>query len=200
MRKASFFRIGGFNPKFTETGGGLAILDLFHSAVTNYELEYVVLLGEGSFHQFHGGVASNVAYAEHPWERFHNQYEAIKGHPFQLEVRRPFYFGEIPPEAIPWSRLCAEVGLKWWEQRDLFGDEISTTAFGYAMTAARADYKAGRAQEELEQKFYGLQQSYNLLAEEHRRCEKQLNRERNSFVGKLAAFWRRISRMSKSES
>ena len=200
MRKASFLGIGGFNPRFTETGGGLAILDLFHTAVKNYELEYVVLLGEGSFHQFHGGVASNAAYAEHPWERFHEQYEAIKGHSFQLEVRRPFYFGEIPPEATPWTRLCAEVGLKWWEQRDLCGDEISSSAFGYAMAAARADYKTGRVQEELEQKFYGLQHSYDLLAEKYRRCEMQLNRERSSFAGRLAVFWRRIRRGGKSTS
>ncbi|HIE06811.1 MAG TPA: glycosyltransferase family 2 protein [Desulfarculaceae bacterium] len=200
MRKASFLRIGGFNPSFTEVGGGLAILDLFHTAVKNHDLEYVVLLGEGSFHQFHGGVASNAAYAEHPWERFHDQYEAIKGHPFQLEVQRPFYFGEIPAEATPWSRLCAEVGLKWWEQRDIFGDEISTDTFGYAMTAARADREARQAQDELEQKFYDLQYSYNLLAEKHRCCEMELNRERKSLAGRIMVLWRRISRMTKNNT
>ncbi len=197
LRKESFLRIGGFNPEFTEAGGGLAILDLFYSAVTDPELEYVVLLGEGSFHQFHGGVASNAAYAEHPWERFHDQYEAIKGHPFTVAVRRPFYFGEIQPEATPWSRLCAEVGLKWWEQRDLFGEEVSTDSFGYAMTAARNDQQARSDQAELEQRFYDLQHSYNLLVEKYQRCEQQLNRKTNSFTDKIFELWYRISRENK---
>ena len=199
LRKASFLRIGGFNPRFTEAGGGLALLDLFHTAVTAPELDYVVLLGEGSFHQFHGGVASNAAYAEHPWERFHDQYEAIKGHPFAIAVRRPYYFGGISPEATPWSRLCAEVGLKWWEQRDLFGEEVSTEAFGYAMVAARAESQARSTQAELEQKFYDLQFKFDQLTEKYRHCETLLAKERSSLkVGRVDIVLQRIGRLLKT--
>ena len=174
MRKESFLRIGGFNLLFTEAGGGLAILDLFHSVVKNLEQDYIVLLGEGSFHQFHGGVASNAPFAEHPWERFHDQYEAIKGHSFQMMVRRPLLFGGIPPEAVWWTRLCAQVGLQWWEQRDVYGGEVSTSTFGYAMAAARNTREEEAASGELEQRIYTLQHSYDQLSAKHRRCEEQL--------------------------
>jgi hypothetical protein len=198
MRKASFLKIGGFNPGFTEAGGGLAILDLFHTAVANYELEYVVLLGEGSFHQFHGGVASNVPYAEHPWERFHDQYEAIKGQAFEIVVRRPLLFGESLPEVVSWARLCAQVGLQWWEQRDLHGDEVSTSTFGYAMAAARSACEEQQAAGELEQKFYNLQHNYDQLAAKHRRCEMLLARERSSFGGRVGDILYKFSRLIKN--
>ena len=200
MRKENFLRIGGFDSRFTEAGGGLAILDLFHSVVNNPEQEYIVLLGEGSFHQFHGGVASNAPYAEHPWERFHDQYEALKGHAFQVVVRRPILFGEIPPEAVWWARLCAQVGLKWWEQRDLSGDEISTATFGYAMQAAKNVGDEERSSGDLEQKFYALQHRYDLLTAEYNRCEMQLAQERNSCRGKIGAILHKIGRLIKPVS
>ena len=198
MRKESFLRIGGFNVRFNEAGGGLAILDLFQSMVKNLKQEYIVLLGEGSFHQFHGGVASNAPYAEHPWERFHDQYEAIKGHAFQIVVRRPLLFGQIPPEAVWWTRLCARVGLQWWEQRDLHGAEVSTSTFGYAMLAARNARAEESTTGELEQRVYTLQHSYDQLAAKHQRCEMLLARERNSFGGKLGAILYKVGRLIKA--
>ncbi|MCD6581792.1 MAG: glycosyltransferase family 2 protein [Desulfuromusa sp.] len=200
MRKDSFLQMGGFNLRFTEAGGGLAILDLFHAMVSNLKQEYIVLLGEGSFHQFHGGVASNAPFNEHPWERFHKQYQAIKGHPFQVVVRQPLFFGEIPLEAASWSRLCAQVGLKWWEQRGLLGDEISVDAFGYAMAAARVAHEEEQAAGNFEQKFYALQHNYNLLAAELQSCETQLARKRNSFLGKISTILNKAVRLTKTDS
>jgi len=197
MRKESFLRHGGFDEHFTEAGGGLAILDLFDSVVKNLEQEYIVLLGEGSFHQFHGGVASNAPYAEHPWERFHAQYEALKGHPFQVVVRRPLLFGEIPPEAVWWTRLCAQVGLKWWEQRDMSGEAISTSTFGYAMLAARNSHNKESSTGALEQSLYELQHRYDLLTAEHLRYKELLDQERNSYGGRLVAIINKIFRMLK---
>ena len=198
MRKDSFLQAGGFNLQFTETGGGLAILDLFHSLVSNLEQEYIVLLGEGSFHQFHGGVASNAPFVEHPWERFHEQYKAIKGHPFQVVVRRPIFFGGISPEAASWSRLCAQVGLKWWEQRGQLGDKLSVDAFGYAMAAARAVHEKEQTAGDFEQRFYDLQHNYDLLTAELSRCDMRLIRESNSYRGKLMTFFRQVGRLLKT--
>ena len=57
----------------------------------------VMLLGEATFHQFHGGVATNVPRAEHPWARMAAEYEAIRGKPYANEGTRPDYAGWLSP-------------------------------------------------------------------------------------------------------
>ena len=53
--------IGGMNEAFSEPGAGYANLDLFKRAVSAVEEPVVALLGEASFHQFHGGTTTNVS-------------------------------------------------------------------------------------------------------------------------------------------
>ncbi len=50
-----------------------------------------------TFHQFHGGVATNVPRAEHPWARMAAEYEAIRGKPYANEATRPDYAGWLSP-------------------------------------------------------------------------------------------------------
>jgi hypothetical protein len=176
VRRDTFRQIDGFDSRFQEPGGGLAILDIFKTLVSDLRREYVVLLGEGSFHQFHGGIASNAAYAEHPWRRFAAEYERIRGEPFTMAIRRPLLFGAIPPQAVAWTRLCARVGLDWWEQRDRLGEKISPETFGYALQAARSrpdDPAAG----ELRQELFALQRHCDLLTQRCRELEAELVRE-----------------------
>ena len=116
MNKAEYNEVGGLDSRFIEAGGGFAILDLFRRVMETPELDYVVLLGEGTFHQFHGGIASNQPYALHPWNRFHEEYRNIRKRDYQIAPRRPFYFGSIGPEATYWSMLSAHVGLAWWSE------------------------------------------------------------------------------------
>jgi hypothetical protein len=54
-----FDQIGGFDERYTPPGGGLAGVDFFHRAVANSDLIFT-LLGEGTFHQTHGGAASGL--------------------------------------------------------------------------------------------------------------------------------------------
>jgi hypothetical protein len=51
-----------------------------------------------TFHQFHGGGATNVPLAEHTAERFAEEYRRIRGRTFRSSSRPPAYVGEIPPE------------------------------------------------------------------------------------------------------
>ena len=62
--------LGGFNEGFVSPGGGLVDLDFFREAIESNLFEPLLLLGEGSFHQFHGGVATNVPLNNHPWIPF----------------------------------------------------------------------------------------------------------------------------------
>ncbi|MBN2707236.1 MAG: hypothetical protein JXR89_12465 [Deltaproteobacteria bacterium] len=165
MRRADYLEIGGFDEGFTEVGGGLAILDFFRRALLREDFDYVVLLGEGSFHQFHGGVASNAPYADHPWERFHRQYQQLRGEDYQVVVRRPRLWGRINPEVDAWARRCAGVGLGWWQAErekphdlDKFFPEI-----GYLMLAARQAEQAEPGRDAMAREIAALKQKVDSL-------------------------------------
>lgn len=115
LRKQDFLELGGFDERFVSRGGGLVALDLFQRAVARSAADYVMLLGEGSFHQFHGGVASNAPMASHPWDEFNAEYARIRGEPFRRVPRRPFYFGELPDPALAAARSSAHHGLALWQ-------------------------------------------------------------------------------------
>lgn len=99
LRKSEFVRLGGFETGFQSPGGGLVNLDFFVRASTSRDLAPVLLFGEGTFHQFHGGVATNVVRAEHPWAKFHEEYVRLRGKPYARPQVNPHYFGRFPPEA-----------------------------------------------------------------------------------------------------
>jgi glycosyltransferase involved in cell wall biosynthesis len=100
LRREAFLEAGGFDERFRSPGGGLVNLDLFKRLVEDTRLTPVCLLGEATFHQFHGGVATNVPLQEHPWASFTAEYEAIHGRPYEPPAwREPIYVGTIPAEA-----------------------------------------------------------------------------------------------------
>jgi hypothetical protein len=58
----------------------------------------VGVLGEGVFHQFHGGVATNVPLVEHPWESFDAEYRRLRGESFTpAPSPEPLYVGSMRP-------------------------------------------------------------------------------------------------------
>jgi hypothetical protein len=100
LRREGFLDRGGFDDRFRSPGGGLANLEVFQRLVEDRSLTPVCLLGEATFHQFHDGVATNVPLADHPWEAFAAEYEAIFGRPYAPPAaREPEYLGAIPEEA-----------------------------------------------------------------------------------------------------
>lgn len=99
LRKSEFVRLGGFSSAFQEPGGGLVNLDFFSLACSAFELTPVLLLGEGTFHQFHGGVATNVEMRDHPWEKFHAEYVRVRGKEYATPQFSPHYLGRLSPEA-----------------------------------------------------------------------------------------------------
>ena len=116
MRKSDFLAMGGLEERFQSRGGGLVNLDFFQTALAREDLEYVMLLGEGTFHQVHGGVASNAPEQSHPWNEFHDEYMAIRGKPFERVRRQPVFFGRIPSAALEIARVSAAIGLEFWKK------------------------------------------------------------------------------------
>lgn len=109
LRRSIWDHLGGFDGRFQLRAGGLVNLDFFRRAVESPELNYVLLLGEASFHQMHG-------WAPYPLGEFHREYEAIRGRPYDRARRRPYYFGALSKPALPPTRISANAGLAWWEK------------------------------------------------------------------------------------
>ncbi len=58
--KTLFDQVGGFDDAFSMPGGGYANLDIFERLALTPGVNVASILGEGSFHQFHGGTTTNV--------------------------------------------------------------------------------------------------------------------------------------------
>jgi hypothetical protein len=104
MRREMWHLLGGMDERFDYPGGGLANIDLYRRAGELPGAELVILLGEGTFHQIHGGTATNAAVESfaamlRDWTK---QYEAIRGVPLSHHEFRnpPTYLGMLPRPAL----------------------------------------------------------------------------------------------------
>ena len=91
--------IGGYEERFASPGGGLVNLDTWERACSLPEVQVVTLLGEGTFHQLHGGASTNAA--GRPWDRYHEEYLAIRRRPFRAPTFDPIYLGRLHPSVLP---------------------------------------------------------------------------------------------------
>jgi glycosyltransferase involved in cell wall biosynthesis len=111
MSRQAFEQIGGYDERFSMPGGGLVNQDAYLRASSLPGIERVVILGEGSFHQVHGGIATNAL--EHDWQvrgrEWIAQYELIKGVPYSpAEVEPQHFIGHAPSEARGFLRFSGE--------------------------------------------------------------------------------------------
>jgi hypothetical protein len=88
--------IGGLDPAFALPGGGLVNHDLYRRAQEEPGTTLVVLLGEGTFHQIHGGAATSQRFE---WDAMHDDYRRIRGVPYEQLERDALYVGAMPREA-----------------------------------------------------------------------------------------------------
>lgn len=111
LKRADWNRLGGFSTDFVRPGGGLANHDAYRRACELDGVELVVLLGEGTFHQFHGGAATGQKTDRAIWD----EYERIRGRPYRPPIARARLIGAVPDAALPhlirsteWLRSNAE--------------------------------------------------------------------------------------------
>lgn len=96
-RRAIWEELGGLDERFALPGGGLANHDLYRRACALDGIALIVLLGEGTFHQFHGGAATSRRFT---WDDMHAEYTAIRGAPYQPPSNPPLYVGRVAPPVL----------------------------------------------------------------------------------------------------
>jgi tetratricopeptide (TPR) repeat protein len=104
MRRESWDRIGGMDERFVSPGGGLVNLDTYSRALELPHARLVLLLGEGTFHQVHGGVATNLRpdLMQEKWVQWASEYERLRGQPYASPKisSPPAYIGPLPRPAL----------------------------------------------------------------------------------------------------
>jgi glycosyltransferase involved in cell wall biosynthesis len=104
MRREMWSDLGGYDERFQSVGGGFVNLDLFERALRLPDVQPVLLLGEATFHQVHGGVATNAP--NPPFDEFAREYQRIRGHEFVPPQFTPLCLGtptEHAMASVAWS-------------------------------------------------------------------------------------------------
>jgi hypothetical protein len=99
LRSEQWRELNGFDPAFRSPGGGLANLDIWARACGDPTSQVILLLGEATFHQFHGGVATNAR--KSPFRDFHAEYVRIRGKDYERPSATPLLVGRFPDQAWP---------------------------------------------------------------------------------------------------
>ncbi len=106
IEKTIIKKIGGFDERFISPGGGWVNLDVFKQLHNLDFVQPIMLLGEGTFHQFHGGVATNVLRENHPKEEYKKEYNLIRKDElisFEFSLENRFYLGSINKYSLPFT-------------------------------------------------------------------------------------------------
>ncbi|WP_116367395.1 glycosyltransferase family A protein [Parahaliea mediterranea] len=93
----------GFDEQFDLSGGGLINLDFYKRACELPGVTHVVCIGEGTFHQFHGGVTTGGQAAEKRAayiDEAKAQYRKLRGAEFESPHTEPVFLGEISVNAM----------------------------------------------------------------------------------------------------
>jgi glycosyltransferase involved in cell wall biosynthesis len=113
VSRDTFDLLGGYETRFDLPGGGLVNLDFFRRACERRGSQLVILPGEGSFHQLHGGASTNIPNDELDtrFKQWTEQYARIRGIPWAMPVQVPEYLGVIPLPALPYIAWSAQQRL-----------------------------------------------------------------------------------------
>jgi len=98
LKTNSWKTLGGIDERFQSPGGGLVNLDIYKRAIELPNSKLISLLGEGTFHQVHGGIATNLRRTDASWNIFNEEYKSIRGEYYKQSQVKPYFFGGVRPE------------------------------------------------------------------------------------------------------
>ncbi|WP_374275205.1 glycosyltransferase family 2 protein [Brevundimonas sp.] len=109
MGRDRFLALGGFDERFEQPGGGLANFDFFARALADRTTPFLMLVGEGTFHQLHhgastqaGGVRRKVSHGgPRLAQLFADEYRRLTGADHEKPTRAPTLYGRITHPRVP---------------------------------------------------------------------------------------------------
>lgn len=105
--------VGGFDTRFDMPGGGMANLDLYKRLVERPRTRLFVTPGEGTFHQFHGGVTTQPdEKREEKLAAFREQYARIRGDHYTLVEKPPTLIGPVTGWAMRMLEFSSSCGMR----------------------------------------------------------------------------------------
>lgn len=107
LRAEHWRALGGWDERFVQPGGGFVNLDMWSRICADRSGELIMLLGEATFHQVHGGIATNSA--SPPIAEFQEEYARLRGRPYERPARAPLFFGTVPDAARASFSLSANL-------------------------------------------------------------------------------------------
>jgi cephalosporin hydroxylase len=107
VTRAQLEQVGGFDERFSMPGGGYANLELYERLGSSPDVTVCTILGEGSFHQVHGGTTTNQTDAAERRSRvfgYGQHYAELRGRPFKGPGKPIHFVGRIPTAAARRSK------------------------------------------------------------------------------------------------
>jgi glycosyltransferase involved in cell wall biosynthesis len=101
--------LGGYEPGFVSPGGGFANGDTWSRACADTSGRIILLLGEATFHQFHGGVATGSMRQSPVLQQFRDEYVRIRQRPYTSPTGTPLLLGQLHPAALASVKRSAEI-------------------------------------------------------------------------------------------
>ncbi|PIE37574.1 MAG: hypothetical protein CSA53_05660 [Gammaproteobacteria bacterium] len=100
--RSRLLAFGGANEGFQSPGGGAFNLDIYRGMARQMDLPLIILHGEGSFHQYHGGVTTMQRDdLDDILATFREEYEKVRGESYQGVFRQPILFGPLSSHSLP---------------------------------------------------------------------------------------------------
>ncbi len=107
--------VGGVDERFDMPGGGMVNLDLYKELGERPGAALFLLPGEGTFHQYHGGVTTRVdERREELLHSFREQYLQLRGKPYGFLMTKPRLLGAVTGWAMPMLEQSAAESM-WME-------------------------------------------------------------------------------------
>ncbi len=97
--RALLEQVGCFDESFSMPGGGYANLELYERLGSSPDITVCTIMGEGSFHQVHGGTTTNQIDAAERRSRvfgYSEHYAELRGRPFKGPGKPIHFVGRIP--------------------------------------------------------------------------------------------------------